>query len=63
MAFRRDGQSLASSGEDGLVILWDFRDPKMVKLQRRILAHHDWVNSVAFSPDGKRLAPHARTAP
>jgi WD40 repeat protein len=39
-----------------LVILWDVKDPKMVKLQRRIPAHRDVVNSVAFSPDGRRLA-------
>jgi len=56
VAFRPDGQSLASSGEDGLVILWDVKDPNKVKLQQRIRAHRDRVNSVAFSPDGRRLA-------
>jgi WD40 repeat protein len=57
VAFRPlNGQSLASSGEDGLVILWDVKDPNKVKLQRRIPAHRDTVNSVAFSPDGRRLA-------
>jgi WD40 repeat protein len=43
VAFRPDGQYLASSGADGLVILWDVKDPKMVKAQRRILAHRDRV--------------------
>jgi WD40 repeat protein len=51
-----DGQSLASSGEDGFVILWDVKDPNKVRLQRRIRTHHDMVTSVAFSPDGRRLA-------
>jgi WD40 repeat protein len=38
------------------VILWDVEDPKNVKAQRRIRAHRDMVNSVAFSPDDRRVA-------
>jgi WD40 repeat protein len=56
VSFRPDDQYLASSGADGLVILWDVKDPKMVKAQRRIPAHRDIVNCMAFSPDRRRLA-------
>src|SRR5262249_1526237 len=54
VAFRLD--RLASSGEDGLVILWNVKDAKNAKEQGSTPAHRDRVNSVAFSPDGRRLA-------
>lgn len=37
-----------SAGEDGLLILWDTRQPD--KYVHRIQAHHGEVNSVAFNP-------------
>ncbi len=53
LAFSPDGRTLAASGNDGTVTLWDADTGD----QLRTLAGHDgWVVSVAFSPDGHTLA-------
>ena len=54
VAFSPDGKTLASSGQDSEIILWD-----IPTAQRRLsltTQHTGAVYSVAFSPDGKTLA-------
>jgi WD40 repeat protein/uncharacterized caspase-like protein len=53
IAFTPDGQTLASTGEDKTIKLWDAATG--VEL-RTIPAHTDEVNAIAISPDGKTLA-------
>ncbi len=44
---------MASCSEDNTVKLWGVESQKEVTTLR---GHSSWVNSVAFSPDGKYLA-------
>jgi WD40 repeat protein len=52
-AFSPHDKTLASSGKDGAVKLWD---PAGGKEQRSLTAHKDGVRVFAFAADGKRLA-------
>src|SRR5947208_87950 len=52
VVFAPDGKSLASSGNDGLVRLWDAATGKEI---RRFEGHKGNVDGLAFSPDGKTL--------
>ncbi len=65
VAFSPDGATLASGSADTTVRLWDVStalntgvsDPSAPKpLGEPLTGHTDWVESVAFSPDGKTLA-------
>jgi WD40 repeat protein/energy-coupling factor transporter ATP-binding protein EcfA2 len=50
--FNHAGTFFASSSKDYTVRLWNFRDPSK---QPFILSDHDWVWSVAFTPDDSQL--------
>ena len=54
VAFSLDGKTLAPSGQDGTVMLWDvrIRKPRGEPLR----GHQSLVRNVTFSPDGKTLA-------
>ena len=52
VSFSPDGHRLATSGQDGLVRVWD-REGKVVLTLK---GHAGPVRSVAYSPDGSRLA-------
>jgi WD40 repeat protein len=54
VVFSPDGTSLASSGDDGTVRLWDAATGR--ERGDPLRGHTDMVEFVAFSPDGKRLA-------
>ena len=64
VAFSRDGKQLASASHDGTVILWDALNGQETltfrghtrRLQVTAGDDSNWVNGLAFSPDGKWLA-------
>lgn len=49
----REGQLLASAGDDHIVRVWDMADGR---LRQRLALHTDWVRTVDYSPNGKILA-------
>ncbi|NEO74421.1 MAG: hypothetical protein F6K52_34420, partial [Moorea sp. SIO3H5] len=53
VAFRRDGQHLASAGEEGMVRLWDL---KTGQVQQEFKGHQGRVRQVEFSLDGQLFA-------
>jgi eukaryotic-like serine/threonine-protein kinase len=53
VAFRPDGDRLASAGDDGTVKIWNSRTGEVIQ---QFPAHADSVLSVAFHRDGKHLA-------
>ncbi|MFO7908241.1 MAG: protein kinase, partial [Pirellulaceae bacterium] len=53
IAFRGDGQRIASGGEDRSILL---RHGETGKVLFRLTGHRDCIESIAFSPDGRTLA-------
>ncbi|MCF2528040.1 caspase, EACC1-associated type [Yinghuangia soli] len=53
-AFRPDGRMLATTDQDGLLVLWDTSGPEYVV--DRMYTTHSPVPSVTFSHDGRQLA-------
>jgi WD40 repeat protein len=53
LASSRDGAILASSAEDRTIRLWKLDTLDLLEI---IPAQADWVQALAFSPDGRRLA-------
>jgi WD40 repeat protein len=52
VAFRRDGQILATGHKDGTIGVWDLAESKK---KRTLAGHGAQVQSLKFSPDGKTL--------
>lgn len=52
-----EGSILASGSDDQTIKLWDTRTGECVGT---LWGHHDWVQSLSFSPDGQTLASGSR---
>ena len=53
VAFSADGGTLASGGDDHLIRLWDVAGRR---IKATLSGHDSMVTSLAFSPDGRKLA-------
>ena len=53
MAIHPDGSAFATAGQDGRVLIWDAAEGQV---SRAIDVGSDWVENVAWSPDGQLLA-------
>ncbi|KIK55414.1 hypothetical protein GYMLUDRAFT_839919, partial [Collybiopsis luxurians FD-317 M1] len=49
----KDGTKIVSGGEDTTARIWNARS--RTPIGEPLQGHTDWVGSVAFSPDGKRI--------
>jgi WD40 repeat protein len=53
VAISRDGRRVSAGGEDNRLAAWDAETGRLLWMEH---AHHAFINSVALSPDGARLA-------
>ena len=51
--YSRSGKSFATAAWDGTIQIWNADN---LSLERQIVGHANFVNSLAFSPEGERLA-------
>ncbi|MFE0186574.1 hypothetical protein [Streptomyces sp. NPDC058989] len=56
VAFRPDGDVIATGHADGAARLWKVNDPRHPRLLATLPSHAHVVTSVAFGPDGRTLA-------
>ena len=60
IAFSPDGKTLASSGRDTTIKIWDIATGKLIKSLGTSRGGNqfegDWIHAVAYSPDGRWLA-------
>src|SRR5579871_2464202 len=66
VAFSPDGKTLAWSGQDNSVRIWEIATGKEIRRFTAVTglgAEHAWVASVAYSPDGKSLAAGTMNGP
>jgi WD40 repeat protein len=54
LAYRPDGQQLATAGADGQILLWDPANGQVERELKR--AHQKLITTLAYSPNGKLLA-------
>lgn len=59
IAFSPDGRTLASSGHEDSIRLWDVRTGRLLRRYRG--TESDRSRAIAFSPDGKRLVSGGRS--
>jgi WD40 repeat protein len=53
LRLHKDGQQLATAGDDHRVRVWNLADGALV---HKLDAHADWVRTIDYSPDGRILA-------
>ncbi|MFI1645656.1 hypothetical protein ACH4XT_01735 [Streptomyces avidinii] len=56
VAFRPDGEAVATGHTDGATRLWNVHDPRHPRLLATLPGHTGPVTSVVFGPDGRTLA-------
>jgi WD40 repeat protein len=53
LAFSRDGHTLASAGDDHMVMVWDVAAPRLVGA---LTGHTERIRGLAFTPDGTLIS-------
>jgi len=56
VASNRDGRTIAAGGADGRLVILQFEPDGSMTGSPLVIAAHDEVNDVVFSPDGRQLA-------